>query len=569
MKTKRLLALGLSGFLALGSITACANQEGQTGETDAKSLAEEQQDGGKLESGSLGTSGTEPEDSGTADGTADGGLAESETPGSQETGSAEAEYHVTWEDMAEVKMVLIAPGAVPTGLAEVEAAINELTEPQINTHVTLEMLEMGNYIQQVSLKMSSAEQVDLLMSFPGGSATFSAMQSQGQLMDITELMEEYGQPVLDTVGDYIKATTVGGRIYGVPVYRNYASNINALMRTDVLEDLGLTEQAQNIETLADFEEILAAVKASDKWGYLSLLSPAAGNGSVGFFSGSFIGYDVAEDELNDPLGTEYVMVDASGETPTVKSIASTDGYKAMYEWLHDWYEKGYIYGDSATTTESAYDLIKSDKLFGTLISGELDIENVAESYCQMDMTCVPVMASPVTTGTCTMFSWAVPESAKYPEAAVTLLSMLYTSPELNTLLAWGIEGRDYVVEDGIANYPDQNPDVPYHSADYMAGNQFIVIPWAGSEADFREKSLEATKNAPLSAYLGFTADTTAITNEISAINNVVAEFSKQINTGLAEPEVLDEYNAKLESSGIQKIIDEYQKQLDAWIESNK
>lgn len=283
MKTKRLLALGLSGFLALGSITACANQEGQTGETDAKSLAEEQQDGGKLESGSLGTSGTEPEDSGTADGTADGGLAESETPGSQETGSAEAEYHVTWEDMAEVKMVLIAPGAVPTGLAEVEAAINELTEPQINTHVTLEMLEMGNYIQQVSLKMSSAEQVDLLMSFPGGSATFSAMQSQGQLMDITELMEEYGQPVLDTVGDYIKATTVGGRIYGVPVYRNYASNINALMRTDVLEDLGLTEQAQNIETLADFEEILAAVKASDKWSYLSLLSPAAGNGSVGFF----------------------------------------------------------------------------------------------------------------------------------------------------------------------------------------------------------------------------------------------------------------------------------------------
>ena len=489
MKTKRLLALGLSGFLALGSITACANQEGQTGETDAKSLAEEQQDGGKLESGSLGTSGTEPEDSGTADGTADGGLAESETPGSQETGSAEAEYHVTWEDMAEVKMVLIAPGAVPTGLAEVEAAINELTEPQINTHVTLEMLEMGNYIQQVSLKMSSAEQVDLLMSFPGGSATFSAMQSQGQLMDITELMEEYGQPVLDTVGDYIKATTVGGRIYGVPVYRNYASNINALMRTDVLEDLGLTEQAQNIETLADFEEILAAVKASDKWSYLSLLSPAAGNGSVGFFSGSFIGYDVAEDELNDPLGTEYVMVDASGETPTVKSVASTDGYKAMYEWLHDWYEKGYIYGDSATTTESAYDLIKSDKLFGTLINGELDIENVAESYCQMDMICVPIMELPVTTSTCTMFSWAVPESAKYPEAAVTLLSMLYTSPELNTLLAWGIEGRDYVVEDGIANYPDQNPDVPYHSADYMAGNQFIVIPWAGSEADFREKSL--------------------------------------------------------------------------------
>lgn len=50
---------------------------------------------------------------------------------------------------------------------------------------------------------------------------------------------------------------------------------------------------------------------------------------------------------------------------------------------------------------------------------------------------------------------------------------------------------------------------------------------------------------------------------------MVAEFSKQINTGLADESVLDDYRAKLETSGIQKIIDEYQRQLDAWIEANK
>ena len=62
---------------------------------------------------------------------------------------------------------------------------------------------------------------------------------------------------------------------------------------------------------------------------------------------------------------------------------------------------------------------------------------------------------------------------------------------------------------------------------------------------------------------------TAITNEMSAVTNVLAEFSKQINTGLADESVLDDYRAKLETSGIQKIIDEYQRQLDAWIEANK
>ena len=224
-----------------------------------------------------GTAAGESEAAGADESSDAGSTSSEETGGAEAADGSKASYNVTWDDMADVKMVLIAPGAIPPGLPEVEAAVNELTESQINTHVTIEMLEMGNYIQQVSLKMSSNEQVDLLMTFPGGSATFSAMQSQGQLMDITDLMSEYGQPVLDTVGDYIKATTIAGGIYGVPVYRNYASYVNALMRADVVESLGLTEQAQSIETLADFEEILAAVKASDEWSQLSLLAPAAGN----------------------------------------------------------------------------------------------------------------------------------------------------------------------------------------------------------------------------------------------------------------------------------------------------
>ena len=168
-----------------------------------------------------------------------------------------------------------------------------------------------------------------------------------------------------------------------------------------------------------------------------------------------------------------------------------------------------------------------------------------------------------------MFTWAIPTTAKYPEAAATFMSMMYTSPEVNDLMAWGIEGRDYVLEDGIANYPDGNADVPYHSADYMAGNQFLVTPWAGQGADIRQKSADALSQATVSAYLGFTCNTDAIMTELSALNNVVAEFGKQINTGVADPQVLDEYIAKLNASGVEKVVAEYQNQLNAWLETNK
>ena len=117
--------------------------------------------------------------------------------------------------------------------------------------------------------MSSGEPFDLMLTVPFGSSTFNTMASQNQFMDITELLNQYGQGVLDTVGDLIAGTTKNGKVYGVTTYRVLNSNIHAIMRTDVLEDLGLLEKAQNMTSLTEYEEILEAVKTSEKWNYLA------------------------------------------------------------------------------------------------------------------------------------------------------------------------------------------------------------------------------------------------------------------------------------------------------------
>ncbi len=49
--------------------------------------------------------------------------------------------------MAEITVAYLSMGALPPGLADVEEAINEITEKEINTHVTLEVIESGNYAQ--------------------------------------------------------------------------------------------------------------------------------------------------------------------------------------------------------------------------------------------------------------------------------------------------------------------------------------------------------------------------------------------------------------------------------------
>ena len=105
---------------------------------------------------------------------------------------------------------------------------------------------------------------------------------------------------------------------------------------------------------------------------------------------------------------------------------------------------------------------------------------IRDSYaasCQQPVTCVELSKRFMATRNGTQFTWVVPTTAKEAEAAVAFMSLLYTSPEINNLLAWGVEGRDYIIENGVARYPGDTADVPYHSADFIIGNQFLVTPW--------------------------------------------------------------------------------------------
>ena len=74
---------------------------------------------------------------------------------------------------------------------------------------------------------------------------------------------------------------------------------------------------------------------------------------------------------------------------------------------------------------------------------------------------------------------------------------------------------------------------------------------------------------PQTAAIIQSCDTTAIQSEISAVVNVLAEFSPSIDSGLASEEDYKSFLDKMDASGLQTIIDEYQKQLNAWLEANK
>ena len=183
----------------------------------------------------------------------------------------------------------------------------------------------------------------------------------------------------------------------------------------------------------------------------------------------------------------------------------------------------------------------------------------------MDITSVCVAKFPITTNNLTKFTWAIPNTSKEPEAAATFLEMMFNDPRVANLFAWGIEGVDYEVDDeGVAHFIDGNETPAYHTVNFLNPNRFIIHPWEGESPELIAQLEEEMKNAQTSKYLGFTCDTTAITDEISAINNAIEQYQAQILSGAADEGTYDEFLQKLTDVGMDKVVEAYQTQLGEW-----
>ena len=555
MKFKKLLVLTLTLGMAL-STAACGNSETST-------------------SGSSAPDTEKTTDAVTTDATAEETSASPENLQSQDdesqTNSAMS-YNVTWEDTAEITILYPSMGPIPSGLPAVEDAINAITEDEINTHVTVKIIEVGNYDQQVNLMMSSNEPLDLMITMPGGPASLSTMAAQKQLMDITELLPEYAPTALAEVGELIKGNQINGRTYAFPTYKGFVGAINIFMRTDVLEDLGLLDQALAMTSFADFEEILETVKNSEKWSYLSGIIPCDGHGSVlSDFTAVCYAENFSDAACFDNLGDTLFTVAARDDgSHTVLNTFATEEFRKNYEIVRCWYEKGYVYKDAATTKEMRSALMKSNIGFSYINVCECGSEASADTNCGMDITHVAIVTKPLTTSSLTKFTWAVPTTAREPKAALTFLEMMFNDVRIANLIAWGIEGVDSEVgDDGVAHYIEGNETPAYHGVAFLNANKFIVHPWDGDDPNINDIYKKYMNEATYSPYLGFSADTSSVTTEISAISNIISEFQPQIVSGMADEETFQTFLDKLESANIDKVVALYQEQLNAWLEATK
>ena len=444
--------------------------------------------------------------------------------------------------------------ATEESLDAVDAAINEITEKEIGVHVNTTYIAMADYGTQLTLGVSNKEQIDLAVFQFFGNTSFSAYYANGLMMDITEYVEEHAKDakaLLDSKG-LLPATSVDGKIYGLSNWRVLNSDVYYIARIDLLEQAGVLDAAYDMDSWDDFEAVSQAVyENTGTYGFTSY------KGSILSDPGAILGDgDFADAYAYDTLGDPYYMVysDSDGH---VSLLWEQEDWLNQCKMVKGWMDAGWMWPDSPYDANTgAETVIASGAAAACMAQSEIGVESQKSNSFQTPAMAVDIVPGLITSYTTKKLGTFVPVSAKEPAAAVKFINLMYTNADLMNLIAWGVEDLNYVVnEEGEAAYPEgkDSSSCGYHSSDYSYGNQFLVLPWDGQGADFRDRAFENFDNAPISPYMGVTVDTGSEAALVTAISAVYDEYNNILSSGLYTDDLYNEMLQKLDAAG----IDEY------------
>lgn len=444
-------------------------------------------------------------------------------------------------------------------LQDVQDAMNAIVEPRIGVHVILKPIDIGNYVNTIELAAIAGEQYDLITYWPD----YAAGVNKGLLMDITDILETYAPTAVAKTGDdFMKCVEIDGCIYGVPCDKGSAMVPCFVYRSDLAEQAGI--DMSGVSSLRDLTEIFKQFKEAYPDMYPMYMGPSDSNVIATLKE---YGYDTLGD------GTGAVLIGEGQETHKVSNLYASEEFRSLCLLMKEWYEAGYISPDSSTTTLDGRSAIASGNYWGYegLNAGNY-FANEASLNIGYPMDFVQTARTFLGSTDGAHVVWSVSSSCQNPEKALEFLDLTYSDEEVVNLILYGIQGRDYVLnEDGFVEWPEGYDinTVPYTSqyACGVVGSQYIQYELAGVPADNKAVMAHDDEFSDRSCALGFRFKNEGYETETTMISNVISQYLPGLMGGIVDvDETLAAFNQALDAAGMQTIIEAKQAQLDAWFE---
>lgn len=441
-------------------------------------------------------------------------------------------------------------------------AVNAIIQPKINATINLQALDYAPFEERSKLANASGEAFDIIFT-AGWVNDYFINSAQGNFLPLDELLPKYAPerfahlPQVRWDGVRVK-----GNIYGVPSGVQPPAAWGFRASKALAEKYGLDLNA--INTYADLEPFLAKVKAGEP--------------------------DVTPLYSDDKYGTPirirmYDIATQSGavvvryDDAALKALnyAATPEFKQAAELAWKWHEAGYTTADPLPVSEAQAG-IKAGKY-----AVDLDqYYNEGSGYgfktkYGYDIVGKPFQPRFLSTGDIVATMQAISRTSKNPERAMMFLEMIYTDPMLNHTLANGVEGKHWEWKDKAARVFGRPAGVTAETTGYNPGIAWLFgdtsqpfynaeDPRTPAEQDqFLQADQQDALKAEGSTILGFSFDPEPAKTELTQVNTVLGEYVNGLLSGYRNPETdLPEFLDKLNAAGIDAVVAEAQRQLDAW-----
>lgn len=479
-------------------------------------------------------------------------------------------------DHVTLKMYL--EGSNVTDDTAVLQKVNEYLDEKLN--VTLQPIwgTWGDFDQGAVLSLQGAEDVDIYFTCSWTLNEYNQFARDGYYVRLdnpdNNLIEKYGKDILNLLPEVlIKGSTIEGAdgygIYAVNGYKDIACQNCWDVNVDLLKKYGYTIEDIEKADYYSFGDILAKVKAGEGDNFYPLLIEGAVLERM--VDNSII---VAGDSGSNNLLSYYInpkkTSDQGAYGNKILNKFATDEFMKFCKQTREYYLKGYIDPDMANPEKA--NTVRADKqLTGQYLIGtqsySLGYEIQASKERGFEVAMVPTTPAYVDTTSSQGAMMAISTASKNPDRAMMFLNLLNTDPYLFTLLDYGVEGIHYNLNNiGEAVFTAERDNyMPWTNG---LGNVTLLPPQEGQGADFWDTFKAYYGNADEIPILGFTFNSANVSNEFAALANVAAEYVLPLCTGAVDPtEKIPEFLTKLEKNGMQKVVDEANKQLSSFLAS--
>ena len=466
------------------------------------------------------------------------------------------------QDLPPVELNYYFIGWPVQDLDQINAAVNEITQKEINATVKLNLIDWGSYNDRMRVVTGSGEACDVMvMSWLAN--TYASNVAAGSLRSMDDLLPEYAPKLLASMpSDVWDSARSSGHIYGAINQWFQVSWIGGFFRQDLMDkynfDINTVHKWEDLEPL--YDQIVA-----NEPDVKPVISTDNIHGKL--WQPTYWGFD----PIGSPDGVFGIKVDDTG-LKVVNTAESTE-YQQAVELAHRWYEKGYYTADPLPDgdMQAARAAGKYESMLVPVRPGIEDLLKFNE-YGGRDMVVYGISKPVMTTDSVTQSMTGICATSANPERAMMFIELLNDNKDLHNLLTLGIEGEHWVWKDEAANQIDFPPGktadevfASYRAPEWEFGNVFNTAYRYDSEIGSHEKMAELNASATRSVALGLSIDFSSVQTEFAQVSAAVQQYGFPMEIGLVDPATgLADYQAHLKEAGIDVLIAEAQRQVDAW-----